>query len=242
VTKGLVYYSDCRGDSRILTTVRRQLARVAGGFPLVAVTLQPVSSPEGWMNLVLPLDRGRLTMFTQILKGLEALETDVAFLVEHDVLYPEEHFLFDPPRPDTYYYNQHTWRVDAKTGHALFYRCNQTSGLCADRRLLLQHYTARVERTQREGYDHRTGYEPGSHRPPRGIDDVPVDTWWSSRPLVDIRHGCNLTANRWHPSQFRDKNSCLDWTESDHVPGWWGRTEGRFDAWLAGIGGNDDGG
>ena len=228
MTKGLVYYSDCRADPEILSAVRRLILRSCNGHQVVSVTLQPVDLGT---NLVLPLQRSRLSMFKQILAGLTMLDTDIAFLVEHDVLYNPTHFAFDPPRRDVYYYNRHTWRVDAKTGQALFYLCDNTSGLCADRGLLLEHYRRRVDRTEREGYDHQTGYEPGKHHPPHGIDRVPVATWMSERPLVDIRHRHNLTASRWDPSQFRNKNSCLGWQMADEIPGW-GVTKGRFREWL----------
>ena len=36
--------------------------------------------------------RGIVTMFRQILAGLEALDTEYAFCVEHDVLYHPSHF------------------------------------------------------------------------------------------------------------------------------------------------------
>ena len=235
MTKGLVYYSDCRGDPVILDAVRGQLRRVANGYPLVAATLAPGVPQFGSMQIVLPLTRSRLSMFRQILAGLEALTTDVAFLVEHDVLYPECHFAFNPPRDDRYYYNTHVWRVDAKTGQAVYYFMRNTSALCASRLLLIDHYRRRVERTERDGYDHATGYEPGAHRLPAGIDNVPLETWASAIPLVDIRHGCNLTASRWRQDQFRSPKSCQGWTLADAVPGW-GRTKGRFREFLQDVG------
>jgi hypothetical protein len=197
----------------------------------VSVTLKPMDFGR---NIVLPLERGRLTMFKQILAGLEALDTDIAFLCEHDCLYSKDHFEFTPPSKETYFYNQHTWRVDAKTGQALFYYCKQVSGLCAYRDLLVEHYRKRVERVEREGYDHKMGYEPGCHTPPRGIDSYPAEVWWSERPNVDIRHRHNLTASRWTQSEFRDQRTCRGWTMADAVPGW-GVTKGRFPEFLAEI-------
>ena len=63
--------------------------------------------------------------FRQILAGLEALDTDVVFMVEHDVLYHPSHFDFTPPERDIFYYNRNTWKVNAETGHAVFYLCDQ---------------------------------------------------------------------------------------------------------------------
>jgi hypothetical protein len=232
MTAGLVYYSDGHAAVDILETVRAQLLQAKSDRPLVAVTLAPVDF--GDVRIVLPLERGRLTMFRQILAGLEALDTDVAFLVEHDVLYPAEHFVFSPPA-GAYYYNQNVWRVDAETGRALFYRAYRTAALCADRALLVEHYRKRVARTAARGYFYKTGYEPGFSKPPIGIDAIEMVSWMSSRPLVDIRHGDTLTSSRWRRSAFRDQTTCEGWRLADSVPSW-GHTQGRFTEWLTGVG------
>lgn len=231
LTKGLVYYSDSRLDPVIAAAVQRQLRRCADGRPIVSVTLQPTDFAT---NLVLPLERGYLTMFKQILAGLEHLTTDIVFLVEHDVLYHPTHFDFTPAAPDVYYYNQHTWKVDAQTGRAVHYLCNQTSGLCASRALLVEHYRARVARVEREGFTRAMGFEPGTHRRPRGIDDVPHAIYMSPYPNIDIRHTTNLTQSRWSPDQFRNQKFCQGWTEATEVPGWGNVT--HFDAFLASLG------
>lgn len=231
MTAGCVYYSDCRGDAEILAAVRTQLTHVAPG-PIVAVTLAPIDWAVS--RIVLPLERGYLSMFQQILEGLEALQTDVAFLVEHDVLYSAEHFTFRPPARDRVYYNQHVYKVDALTGRALHYRCSQTSGLCADRRLLVAHYRQRVARVEAHGFSRRMGFEPGTHRRAERIDDLTAETWMSAVPNLDIRHDHNLTPSRWRKDQFRNPRYTEGWTESDAVPGW-GRTAGRFPEFLREI-------
>jgi hypothetical protein len=235
MTKGLVYYSDNRGDPLILETVRKQLRHVSNGYQLVSAVLAPGVAHFGDIQIVLPLERSRLAMFKQILAGLEALSTDVAFLVEHDCLYTASHFAFDPPRRDRYYYDTNWYRVDAHTGRAVTYLANQVSGLCADRALLLDHYRRRVAQVERDGYDHRLGYEPGNHPPPRGLDAIPAERYRAAEPYIDIRHGCNLTASRWDPAQFRDKSTCTEWQEVDAIPGW-GSPKGRFREWLTEIG------
>ncbi len=228
MTKGLVYYSDCRPDPFILDSVRKNILSLCNGYDLVSITLKPFDLGR---NFVLPLERSRLTMFKQILRGLHESSGDIVFLVESDVLYHPSHFDFVPPKEDVFYYNQNTWKVDYKTGQALFYYCKQVSGLCAYKPLLIEHYTKRVERTEREGYDHKTGYEPGCHQFPRGIDNCFAEGWMSEHPNVDIRHNRNMTANRWSQDLFRDKSTCLGWTMADEVPGW-GVTKGRFKEFL----------
>jgi hypothetical protein len=215
-SKGLVYYSDSRLDVRIAAPVRQQLALCINGSPLVSVTLKPLDFGQ---NIVLPLIRGRLTMFRQILAGLEALDAHIAFLVEHDVLYHPSHFRFEPANQEIFYYNQNTWRVDVATGKALFYYCNQVSGLCAYRETLVDHYRKRIARVETNGYDHRIGYEPGNRRS-REIDGRSASSWMSPGPNVDLRHSQNLTKSRWTRKEFRDHTTCLGWQESDSVPGW----------------------
>jgi len=234
-TKGLVYYSDCRGDEAILSAVRQQLDHVRDTKPIIAVTLAPITWPRlmwGDEAIVVPFTRGYLTMFRQILIGLEALDTDIAFLVEHDLLYSREHFEFTPPRPDVVYYNQNVFKVRASDGHAAHYPCSQTSGLCANRELLVEHYRKRVALVEAHGFTRAMGFEPGTHHRAERVDDLTSETWMSAVPNIDIRHGVNLTESRWSPEQFRTKPS--SWVESDRVPGW-GITKGRFPEFLRDV-------
>lgn len=229
-TAAVVYYSDNRPDADFLATVRRQLRRAAGDHPIIAVTLGPT---EDWgaERVVLPLERGYLTMARQILTGIKLADADVVFLCEHDCLYPEGYFEHRPSSDQVYSYAGHTWKVDAETGRTLTYRMEQLSGLCADRALLLDHYRRRVDRIAREGFTRRMGFEPGKPVRHGGLDDVPREVWWNERPIVDIRHGQNLTPSRWRKDQFRDQRYTEGWSESDRVPGW-GITAGRFNNFL----------
>jgi glycosyltransferase involved in cell wall biosynthesis len=235
-TAGLCYYSDCRGDTTILQAVRDQLLRCARGRLIASVTLGSsvhwdTSGIDRVYQLVPGGERGYLSMFRQILAGLEALDTDYAFLVEHDCLYHPSHFDFVPPRDDVYYYNLNVWKVNAETGHAVTYETKQTSGLCANRHLLLEHYRKRVKRVEQEGFSRKMGFEPGSHNRPERVDDIGSDVWRSASPNLDIRHGHNLTESRWSPSEFRSQRNCRGWQEADTVPGW-DYPAGRFMEWL----------
>jgi len=231
-TKGLVYYTDNKASEYILNTCRNNLNKVRNGKSLVSVSLLPIDF--GDKNVVLNLQRSRLTMFKQILAGLEVLDTDIAFLVEHDVVYHPTHFDFVPPKENVYYYNINTWKLREKDGQALHYITQQTSGLCAYRKLLIEHYRKRVERVTKNGHDHRIGYEPGTHSFPRGIDNYKAESWKSEFPNVDIRHAYNLTANRFRQDQFRSPKSCQGWMLADEIPGW-GKTKGRFNEFIKEI-------
>jgi glycosyltransferase involved in cell wall biosynthesis len=218
-TAGIVYYTDCRLDPTIMRACQEQLKRSTNGNRIVSVSLQPLEFGE---NIHLALERGYLTMFKQILAGLEALDTDIVFLCEHDILYHPSHFDFVPPRQDVYYYNENVWKVRTSDGHALHYDCKQTSGLCAYRSLLLQHYRERVRRVEAEGFSRKMGFEPGTHGRAERVDDYKAEAWKSEYPNIDIRHEYNLTPSRWRKDQFRDQRNCRDWKEADasEIPGW----------------------
>jgi glycosyltransferase involved in cell wall biosynthesis len=228
LTTSIIYYTDNQLDSKIMLKVQENLNRIKDSREIISVSLAPI---EFGKNFVLDLERGRLTMFRQILKALEESTADIIFFTEHDVLYHSSHFDFIPPRKDVYYYNSNVWKVDTKTGQALYYLTKQTSGLVAYRELLLEHYRKRVERVEREGYSNRMGYEPGIRKYPRGIDNFIAESFFSEFPNVDIRHGGNLTLSRWHQDQFKDKSTCTEWKMADEIP-YWGPTKGRFDRFL----------
>jgi hypothetical protein len=248
LTKGVVYYTDSqKGNDTILNAARTQLVTATNGHEIISVSLKPLRFGDVQITMA-KRSRGILSMFKQILAGLEVSTSDIIFLCEHDVLYHPSHFDFIPPEHDAFFYNENVWKVRAEDGQALFYRTKQTSGLCAYRDLLVEHYRRRVAKVEqnardlrekglpvrRDGYSRHMGFEPGCHAEPRGVDNYPAKDWMSPEPNLDIRHGHNLTPNRWSQDQFRDKKSCREWKMSDEVPGW-GTTKGRFDEILANL-------
>lgn len=214
-TKSILYYTDNRLDPVIMSACQKQLLKA--GLPIVSVSLKPLSFGQ---NIVIEAERGPLTLFRQILAGLEASTADIIYLAEHDVLYDISHFEFSPDKKDVFCYNNNVWRVDSETGHALFYYSNHTSQLCAYRELLLEHYRKRVQRVEATGYNNKIGYEPGTHNRAERIDDYGCNTWMSPVPNIDIRHKHNLTPTRWRKDQFRNQRFTRGWTEAEEVPGW----------------------
>lgn len=234
LSKGIVYYTENRCREPIFSAVQEQIKRSVNGYQIVSVSLKPIEFGE---NFVLGLERSYETMFQQILMGLSQLDTDIAFLCEHDVLYAPEHFEFIPPRKDVYYYNENRWFVSGQTGQTLFRYSKSTSQLCADRRFLLDHYRERIARIAKEGFSYRNGFEPGARSISHGgYDNFRAQCWFSSRPNIDIRDtGSNLTRTQWRKDQFRNPKYTAGWQEGDSVPGWPGPIKGRFDDWLREI-------
>ena len=232
--KGVVYYTDnqCRYD--IMTAALKCLCDSIGGdLPLVTVSQMPLPAGD---NIVLPLERSVLSMFKQMLAGIEAIDADIIFFCEHDVLYNETHFDFTPPDDNAYYYNKNVWALDANTGQALHYdNMKQVSGLCAYKSLLLDHYKRRVEHVEKHGFTRRLGFEPGKKIKHGGLDDIPYEYFESTKPIIDIKHSGTITPGRFKLEQFRCRNSIKDsWQLADEIPHW-GETKGRFQDFLRGV-------
>jgi len=229
LTKGMVYYTDNRCEERIAHVVRNQILKSCNGHKIVSVSQYPIDFGE---NIVVDFESSVLSMFKQILIGLKAIDTDIVFLVEHDVLYNKEHFEFTPTKKDVYFYNTNNWYVRPKDGKAITHTCQQVSGLCAYRDLLIEHYTAKVKKVEDEGFTLKLGYEPGNHKKPRGACNYKRDSFFTEKPLIDIRNGQNLSGVRFRKDQFRRQPK--NWQESDTIPHW-GRTKGRFYKFLRDV-------
>jgi rubrerythrin len=137
-SKAIVYYTDNRLDESLMSACQTQLRKAAGDIPIISVSLKPIDF--GDTCITLDKERGHLTMFQQILAGIEAADADVVYFAEHDVLYHPSHFEFMPTSDKEYYYNENVWKLRMEDGHALHCICQQTSGLCAYRKLLLGDY------------------------------------------------------------------------------------------------------
>jgi len=215
---GVVYYTDNQLDAEILARCQKQLKKCIQAHRLVSVSLLPLDYGD---NICMPMERGPLTMFKQILAGLEELDTDYVFFAEHDVLYHASHFTFAPKSDKKFYYNTNVWKVRMSDGHGLYVDdCKQTSGLCANRKLLIEHYARRVKLVEQNGYNSSMGYEPGTHGRAERVDDYKADSWKSEWPNIDLRHEGNLTRSRWSREEFRNLKYTEGWLEKDNIPGW----------------------
>lgn len=208
LSKGAMYSTENRLDPKIMAACQKQLRQAFEG-EITAVSLQPIDF--GDKRIVLPLERGYLTMFKQFLAGLEASTADVIFITEHDVLYPKEHFDFTPPEKDKFYYDLNWYKV-RKDGLAVHWDAIQVSGICAYRELLIEHYKERVRTFSEYSFDRK--FEP--------TINTEYETWRSTVPHIDIRHDTNTTYNKWKLEHFRDKTTAVNFQEStiDKILGW----------------------
>ena len=230
--KGMIFFTDNQLNTRVAHAVQKQLKSI--GLPIVSASLKPMDNMG--KNIYLPLQRGYLTMFKQILAALEASDADIIYFAEHDVLYHPSHFEFTPEKKDIFYYNVNWYKVRSTDGYAVSWEANQVSGLCAYRQVLLDHYRKVVSIVERFGYNHSMGFEPGSHNDKETIltrdrskipedvyvDDILREEWKSKYPNVDFRTGANLSKSKWTMADFRDKTTAKNFKISsvDNIPGW----------------------
>lgn len=218
ISAGLLYYTDSELREDIADTCRKQLKRCAGDKPIVSVSLKPLDFGN---NITVNLERGYLTLFKQILLGLEMLDTDIVYFCEHDILYHPSHFNFIPSRKDAFYYNTNVWKVRMNDGHGLYCdNLQQLSGLCAYRDLLIEHYKKRIKLVEEKGFSRAMGFEPGTHNRDERVDDYKAESWVSELPNIDLRHDGNLTQSRWTKEEFRNQKYTEGWREEDNIPGW----------------------
>ena len=207
MTKGVIYYSDCRPDPRILKVCQDNIRSAFDG-EIVSCTLKP--SEFGDKRIVLDLERSYLTMFKQILAALEASTADIIFHCENDNMYPKEHFDFTPPERK-FYYNNHWWKLHPD-GLAVSWEADQVSGLCGYRDMLIEWYKNRVETYDENNFDRK--FEP--------MSGEGAGNWKTKIPYLDIRGKWNLTYNKRKLDDFRKKDTAVNFREStiDNVPGW----------------------
>jgi glycosyltransferase involved in cell wall biosynthesis len=210
LTRGILYFTDNELPLKIAKNVQGRIRKIAQekNMKLVSSSRKPMDNMG--INVVTPEPRGYLTMFKQILKGLQTLDTDIVFMAEADVLYPPEHFNFTPTA-HKFYYDVNWYKVHSD-GLVVSWKADQVSGLCAFREDLLQYYQWRVDTFDKEGFDRK--FEPFSGER--------SEQWEASVPHIDIRTGKNLTYNKRSLDDFRKKETAVDFKETtiDKIPGW----------------------
>lgn len=219
--KGIVYYTDNQVNLKLGERVRRIIKKAS--LDIVSASLRPMNYGS---NITIPLKRGYEAYFKQILAALEYSNAEVIFFCEHDWYYHPSHFEFIPPKKDVFYYNDNWWRVRANDGHAVKYETHLLPAICAYRETLLEHYRKAIKRFEQTNFSVksilRTGFEPGTHNRDERPTDYKAEGWQSKYPNLDIRHGNNLTASKWKPSDFRSQRSCRNWQETKawEIEGW----------------------
>lgn len=227
--KGIVYYTDNSAAERILRVCRQRLSHICKDWEIISVSQYPI---DFGTNIVMPLGRSVKSLFEQVVAGLKASTADIIFLCEHDVLYHASHFDVVPPDDKTFYYDHNRWCLDTRDGKAVFYHSDCPSFMCAQRDLLLTHYSKVL--SMMNGNDGKWTRKYG-YSPPKGLPQEErigrVETYMSPYPTIDIRHDNSFTRRRMKQDQFRNKNACEGWKEAYEIDGW-GITKNRFEDFL----------
>jgi len=225
LTKGIVYYTDNSCAERILQVCRGRISAICKDWDIVSVSQYPINFGR---NFVLKLNRSVLSLYKQVVKGLQESNADIIFLCEHDVLYSPEHFDVIPPDENTFYYDHNRWCLEEKDGKAVYYLSDCPSFMCAYRSLLLQHYTNCMEFIEKNGWSSKYGYSP-----PKGLPKEQrigkIEHYMSPVPSIDIRCKTSWTGHRMREKDFRTPPQC--WEEGFEIPKW-GKTKDRFEDFL----------
>lgn len=218
MNKGVIYYTSNDIDPTLFRRVQQRI--LESGLPITSCSLKPIDFGD---NYVLEADKGIVTYFRQIVLALQMSQADYVFFCEHDILYNQSHFDFEPERDDTFYYNTNVWKWDYGTDRVVAYDHQASvSGMCVNRKLALAFYQRRMEIILGNGWDRlpthgnptwarNLGYEPGRHRGNR-LEPARAEEWASERPIIDIRHSKNMTPQKMHIEGFKKKPT--GWRES----------------------------
>lgn len=210
-SKSIIFYTDNRLNLKIAHKVQKQLSKISKdkNIPIISASLKPMSF--GDKNIHIPMERGYLAYFTQIIAALEASTADIIYFCEHDCLYAPEHFDFTPLNKETFYYDHSWWKI-GMGDLAVHWDADQVSGLCCYREVALAWYKKKLETFERDKFDRK--FEP--------MSGEKSESWKASVPMIDIRHDGALTKNKWSLADFRDKTTAKNFQGStiDKIPGW----------------------
>lgn len=227
--KTIIYLTENRLEESIALKCREQLKKAAGNNPIISVSQKPIDL--GKNICVGDIGRSWLNLYKQQLVGLKAATTKYIAIAEHDVLYTEEHFNFQPPRDDVFYYNHNCWFLQWGGNHpelngmfSFWKNRNALSQLICDRELLIQSIEERLVLIDGGLKQMRKLGEPGCFPPEvvkaamiateegncaylrpyldKHLSTFKSDSFETVNPNLDIRWGGNFTGAR------RGKNRC----------------------------------
>jgi len=134
----IVYYTDNFIDEKLFRFCQKNILEAADGKPIISVSQKPIDFGEN--ICVGDIGRSHLSLYKQILAGVEKVKTKYVALAEHDCLYTKEHFNWLPPldykvRDERFFYNVNHWLVRASDGKYTFARRKILSMMIANTEL-----------------------------------------------------------------------------------------------------------
>ncbi len=184
----LFYSNDLAGSTIVEYCLRRLAAQVAGPGELITVTWRPLPSlGPHHVRLEWPeREASHRTLFRQILAGLDRASHELVFLCEHDVLYPEDYFceMAGPACEHGIVANRHVIHLSPAGFFPADRSINFLSNIAGCRPRLQSMIGGKLAELSAGKL---------VFAEPQG-NQIPVV--FSSKPVVDIRHGRNLTGMR----------------------------------------------
>lgn len=205
----ILYCTDNCLNENIMAYCQQNLKKVAGNIPIMCVAKKQTQFGDVSIHVELE-ERSRRAIFLQMKVGLEyayrEIQPDIIYICEHDCLYPEGYFDFEPADPFTFYYTKHKFFMDEMEfvdGSII-----NLSTLVCNYKLLLAHVNLRVYRIEvlkmkKGGW---TNCEPAISK---GDTMGRAENRDIKYPVVDIRHGGNMSnclGERIFPEHLRDNS------------------------------------
>jgi hypothetical protein len=190
-------------------------------IPIISVSQKPIRF--GKNICVGEIGRSWLSLYKQMMAGLEACETKYVGIAEHDVIYGPEHLQWIPPTDDTFYYNHNCWLVQWGGNHpelngmySYWPKRFALSQLVCNKELLKESIKERLSLLE-NGYHMVKGLkgagepgvadkiaigqlEAGSGRPTQlqrylkgFLKEYKSESFKTEQPNLDIRHSSNFT-------------------------------------------------
>jgi len=170
--KTIIYCTDGSvTDKTMLKRCQEILRKATEGMPIICVSQQPCDF--GDKNIVVgDIGRSWLSLFKQQDAGIAAAETPVIAFAEHDMLYCREHFEFDPPDLETFWYNTNLWlgqwsdtnHPEYKGMYSFWPGRTGQSQLIVGRDIALQAYSEREKLIETGGLSRAVPAEPGHQK------------------------------------------------------------------------------
>lgn len=107
MNKTLLYLTDNTILDPVKTLCMNKLIEEAKEIPIISISQKPIDL--GKNVCVGEIGKSWMSLYKQLLAGIEATQTDYIGICEHDCIYTYEHLSWIPPKDDIFYYNHNCW-------------------------------------------------------------------------------------------------------------------------------------
>lgn len=176
-------------------TVRKQLLKAIGDYPLISVSQRPMDF--GTNICVGDIGRSHLNIYRQILIGCKKAKTKYVAMAEDDCLYSYEHFHDFRPSLGTFAYDMNKWAIFTWIKPPVFsYRHRKiVNSLIAERQMLIDAMEERFKRVnelieagKKEEDIIRHWGDPGRYEDNLGVTIRPSEEYTTPVPNIIFTH------------------------------------------------------